>query len=145
MLPSTSLAAAAVLALAGSAAAKIGNIWVPKTVAPAKGFHVIIQNINWISANEQFAVAVGQQPPGGSADSLGNLLTSFPLGPNFAQTLGNSTHTVPATTRTFTSGPGELILQVFSAYGIAWSPVVEPFAVNVTFGTKNSKEYVSVF
>jgi hypothetical protein len=137
---SKTLLAAAALVL--SAQARIENIYVPATIAPTKGFKVILENTNWIINNEQFAVAVGEQPVGGPTDSLGTLLGSFYLGPDFSNQIGNVTRSVGPHTPTVPSGPVTLVFQVFSAYGASWFPVIEPFAVNVTYGKSNSKNLV---
>jgi hypothetical protein len=39
-------------------------------------------------------------------------------------------------------GPVTIVFDVFSAYGVAWYPVIERFAANVTYGTTTSTELV---
>lgn len=63
--------------------------------------------------------------------------------PEFSSHLGNVTRSLPRHNPTVpVPGPVTIVFDVFSAYGVAWYPVIERFAANVTYGTTTSTELV---
>ncbi|KXT13838.1 hypothetical protein AC579_6888 [Pseudocercospora musae] len=129
---------------AALASARIIGFATPKTIAPDSTIKLLILTENFSQTVYDVAMSFGLSPTNTSyPGSLGDVLSSKFLGPDFSNIVENITHYVHVPATGFDKGENVTLTAAhFSLIGALRSPIATSYAVNFTVGETTSSEYV---
>ncbi|KAF7196680.1 Necrosis-inducing secreted protein 1 [Pseudocercospora fuligena] len=126
------------------ASARITGFATPKVIAPDTTIKLLILTENFSQTVYDVAMSFGLSPTNTSyPGSLGDVMSSKFLGPDFSNIIENITHYVHIPATGLDKGENVTLTAAhFSLIGALRSPIATSYAVNITVGDITSSEYV---